>query len=106
MTIDIGQTPRLAVAFSRRRMLQRILMYAAYVPVIFALYVRWNPDFTLFGLSWGPLFGMGVGLCVALVVASYLVWRCPACNRFLGMNRHVFTCKHCKTDFSKTPTGN
>ena len=102
MTIDIGQGPRLAAAFARRRMLQRTLMYLAYVPVIFALYVRWTPDFTLAGLSWGPWFAMGLGLCVILIVASYMIWRCPNCNRFLGINRRVFACKHCKTDFNKT----
>ena len=102
MTIDIGQGPRFAAAFARRRMLQRTLMYLAYVPVIFALYVRWNPEFTVFGLSWGPLFGMGLGLAAVLIVSSYMVWRCPACNKFLGMNRHVHACKHCKTDFSRT----
>ena len=102
MTIDYGQGPRLAAAFARRRMLQRTLMYLAYVPVIFAIYVRWNPGFSLGGLSWGPLFGISLGLCIILIVASYLVWRCPACNRFLGINRHVVSCKHCGTDFKKT----
>ena len=103
MTIDYGQGPRLAALFARRKLMQKILMYLAYVPVIFALYVRWKPDFTLGGLSWGPLFGMGLGLGVILVFASYMFWRCPNCNKFLGLNRRAVSCKHCNMSFVKTP---
>jgi len=103
MDIDIGQGPRIAAEFAKRKTIQRVLMYIAYVPVIFAVYVRWNPGFTLGGLSWGPLFGMGLGLGVLLMIASYMFWRCPACNKFLGLNRRAVACRHCKASFVKSP---
>ena len=99
MQPDIDYNPRVIAEFSKRKILQRIVMYLAYPAVGFALYVRWNPDFTLGTLTWGPLFGIALGLGIALYAGSYLFWRCPACNKFLGFNRHAVSCSHCKARF-------
>ena len=101
MAIDTGQEARIIAAFSRLRIIHRGLMYLAYIPVIFALYVRWNPEFTLGNLTWGPIFGMALGLGALLIALAFVLWRCPACNKFIGFKRYPVMCEHCKVSFVK-----
>ena len=90
-----GQKALFKTTFATRRRKQRLLA----VPLIaifigFAVFRDRNQS-ELFGLSaaiWGPMFLL---LVAGAVIFSFVNWKCPACNKYLGKNTNPIFCSKC-----------
>jgi hypothetical protein len=49
----------------------------------------------LFGEVKNTVFAAQAVIIAAFIGFSYVNWRCPSCNKYLGSNIHRHTCKKC-----------
>jgi hypothetical protein len=104
----INEDSKLTVirVFSKRKTIVSILIYAALVCFTLAINsIRYsNP--TLTGLPSSVELGLGLGFGIGLLTVVFLLWRCPACNKFIGLKATQKVCPHCKAglepDWTKT----
>ena len=81
--------------FAARRRRQFALLVPTVLLIVFGLAMRAGVDFHRYGIdrAWaGPVF---FGLVVAALVFSFVNWRCPACNAYLGRSLGPHFCPSC-----------
>ena len=49
----------------------------------------------LFGELKNTVFAAQAVIIASFIGFSYVNWRCPSCNKYLGSNIHRHTCKQC-----------
>jgi len=84
--------------FAARRRRQIILMVPVVLLIVFGFALRAGVDFDRFGIhrAWaGPVFLI---LILAAVTYSFVNWRCPACNVYLGRALSLRFCPRCGTE--------
>jgi Na+/citrate or Na+/malate symporter len=83
--------------YQKRRKRQIVLTFVLVPLIALALMVQYK--FVSLG-SLKDLFGMVFFGCVVLGIAfSFINWRCPACNKYLGRELNLLCCKGCGADF-------
>ena len=90
-----GQKALFKTTFAARRRKQRFLAVPLIaIFIVFAVF-RDRKQSELFGLSaaiWGPMFLI---LVAGAVIFSFVNWKCPACNKYLGKNTNPIFCSKC-----------
>ena len=82
-------------SFSRRRKRQLLLAVPLFAAVIAVAVQRDSASPEILGISpsiYGPAF---LCLVVAALIFSFLNWRCPACNGYLGRTISPRFCAKC-----------
>ncbi|HYE76433.1 MAG TPA: hypothetical protein VEI97_00475 [bacterium] len=79
-----GIDPRAA---SRLQTARRVFTFA--VPLIFVIGI-WAK--TTNNSAIGPYF---FAVVVGILIYAFVVWRCPACRRYLGRHADARFCRHC-----------
>lgn len=90
-----GQKAQFKITFAARRRKQRLLAVPLIALFIGFAVVRDRNQGELFGFSvavWGPIF---VLLVAGAVIFSFVNWKCPACNRYLGKSANPTFCSKC-----------
>jgi hypothetical protein len=93
-------------SFSKRRTIAGILLYAVIICFAFAINSFRHSDPTLTGLPPTTELVLGLVIGIGLLIIAFFLWRCPACNKFLGFKTDLKWCPHCKEklepDWTKT----
>ena len=82
--------------FRLRQTRQFLAIAVALVLLLFSTLIYKRVD--LFGeVSKNTIFAAQAIIIAAFIGFSYVNWRCPSCDKYLGSNIHRHTCKHCGT---------
>lgn len=86
--------PELRAEYSRRRTRQWLVTLPAIAAV---LAVRWldNARRMPFGLSQTTVVWAAVAIAFGVAIFSFINWRCPSCNKYLGRGFNPKYCRGC-----------
>lgn len=81
--------------FARRRRHQLVVSVPVMIVIVAAIFGDEPGAGSVYGLPvaiWAPALAIVVG---AALIFSFLNWRCPACNRYLGRGLNPKFCPRC-----------
>jgi hypothetical protein len=96
MVLNEDPKQQIIKSFSKRKTITGILLYAALACFALVIFSLRHPDPTLTGLPSNLELGLGLGFGVGLLIIVFFLWRCPACNKFIGLRTNSKVCPHCK----------
>ena len=102
MLSDIDREQRIMVSFAKRKKIQYILAIPAVLVVAALLIMRVNDSFTLGSLSRDTVSIAGLVIIVAILVISFINWRCPACNSYFGRDISPKHCPKCGVKLTRS----
>jgi Zn finger protein HypA/HybF involved in hydrogenase expression len=82
--------------FRLRQTRQFLAIAVTLVLLLFFALIHKRVD--LFGeISKNTIFAAQAVIIAAFIGFSFVNWRCPSCDKYLGSNINKHTCKHCGT---------
>lgn len=86
----------------RRRRTREIIVIAPFLASVFVIYQLFeDPDFTVGGLSRGPLLMAALAVLAAVLIHHVVNWRCPVCGNVFLTGINVSHCKRCGALFTE-----
>jgi rubrerythrin len=73
------------------------VLFAGFIPVV--LHYQGLIDAESFGIPENYLYVGGLTASVVGLIAIFIVWRCPACNAYLGKEGSPSRCPKCGVKF-------
>ena len=86
-------------AFKRKRARQ-IMAVAPFVLAFIALLSVEHYSSSIFGLPRNIVLGIAFALVISVLIFSFLNWRCPSCNKYLGKAINPKFCSKCGVQLS------
>jgi hypothetical protein len=82
--------------FKKKRVRQIIAVFPMILAFIGLVSVEGNPA-GLFGLPPNIVLGLSFALIISILIFSFLNWRCPSCEKYLGKAFNPKFCTKCGT---------
>ena len=86
-------------AFKRKRARQ-IMAVAPFVLAFIALLSVEHNSSSIFGLPRNIVLGIAFALIISILIFSFVNWRCPSCNKYLGKAINPKFCSKCGVQLS------
>ena len=99
MAINVDRKVDVIRSFKKRKILVNIFQYVAIAGAVLAVFSLSHRNPTVTGLPYTIEVILGVIVFVIAGVAFSLTWKCPACNKFLGISIKTKACRKCNTVF-------
>ena len=98
MELDRSNT-EISEAFKRKRTRQ-ILAVGPFVLAFIALLSVEHYSSSIFGLPRNIVLGIAFALIISILIFSFVNWRCPSCNKYLGKAINPKFCSKCSVQLS------
>jgi hypothetical protein len=98
MELDRSNT-EISEAFKRKRTRQ-ILAVGPFVLAFIALLSVEHNSTGIFGLPRNIVLGIAFALIISILIFSFVNWRCPSCNKYLGKAINPKFCSKCGVQLS------
>jgi hypothetical protein len=98
MELDRSNT-EISEAFKRKRTRQ-ILAVGPFVLAFIALLSVEHNSTGIFGLPRNIVLGIAFALIISILIFSFVNWRCPSCNKYLGKAINPKFCSKCGLQLS------
>lgn len=80
----------------KQRKIRQIIIVVLIIPImILLLQIKKNPDSEIFGLNYDQIGIVSLIIIGAAVIFSFINWRCPNCNKYLGRRMNINNCSNC-----------
>ncbi len=80
----------------KKRQFNQIIVAVIVIPIVIVLFIfEKNPDMIILGLNNDQIGMGGIGIVGAAVIYSFINWRCPNCNKYLGKQISPKNCSRC-----------
>jgi hypothetical protein len=99
MAINDPRKVDIVKAFSRRKFITEVLLYAAGAGVAFSAFSLSHRTTTFTGLPYSIGIIIGAFVIVLALAGLFYVWRCPVCHKFLGFKTNIKACNNCAVVF-------
>jgi hypothetical protein len=87
--------PEVLAEFRKRRVRQYIAIVPAILSLVVVLIAGKSDPRGIAGVPMSVLGPVCFGLIFAVVIFSFINWRCPACNAYLGRGGSPTFCRKC-----------
>jgi len=85
--------------FKKKRIRQMVAVVPAILAFLALISAERNPD-GLFGLTPNMVLAVSLAMIISVLIFSFINWRCPSCNKYLGKAFNPKFCSKCGTQFS------
>jgi hypothetical protein len=94
-----GSNTYISEEFKRKRTRQ-IMAVGPFVLAFIALLSVEHSSSGIFGLPRNIVLGIAFALIISVLIFSFLNWRCPSCNKYLGKAINPKFCSKCGVQLS------
>jgi hypothetical protein len=84
----------------KRKRARQIMAVAPFVLAFIALLSVEHNSTGIFGLPRNIVVGIAFALIISVLIFSFLNWRCPSCNKYLGKAINPKFCSKCGVQLS------
>ena len=101
MSKKLERKERILELYRKRRKIQISILVAMVVIIVFLIIMSSNPDLTIGELTQDNMGIIALFLVIGGFIFSFMNWRCPVCNKYLGRGIWQKKCGNCGTEFTE-----